>query len=201
VWLYSSVTGAQMREAAPPNAISVDWDYRPSDLNDLTSNSQAVLEAFVVEIKNGEPLTSGDPEDPSTTPTQRITLHVTRTLAGQSPDDLELFQIGSPTEQIATDPSYLPGERYLLFVRRRMSDEDPTQFNPDGTWITTAPDGRLEIDSGKTLDAPIADAAGLDLDGDTLSHAQSAIDPELVAAPDPTPDGPPTDGGTGETTP
>ena len=201
VWLSSTATEAQTPEATPSGSITVDWDYRPVDVDELTVNSQAVVEAFVIGIKPGAPLTSGDPEDASTTATQRVALHVTKVLAGQAPDDLELFQMGSSTEQVTTDPAYQPGERYLLFIRRRMSETDPTQPNPDGTWITTAPDGRLEIGPDNTLDAPIRDDADLNLDGNVLNEAQTAIDPALIGEPGSIPGGPPTDDGQTEAGP
>lgn len=177
--LYSAGSEAQLPPAPAEDSIVIEWDYRPPTIDDLTSESEAVVEGYVTGVRSGEPL-PGDSEGSPGIQTRTVSIHVTDVVAGDAPQEIQLFQLGSHEDEVETDPAYQVGEKYLLFVRRRMSDGDPSVPNPDGTWIATAPDGRLERSGGEVnsfIDGPVTDQ----LDGVDIETAIEQVDPSLVA--------------------
>lgn len=174
------IAGTQADEADPglgPD-FGVEWDYQPTDLTDLVANSPAIVLVEVKGVYDGEPLVAGAPDpEPSAVPsipTQRIDLHVVQAIDGQTPEDFTLFKLGGPGEQPEGSPRYKVGERDLLFVRPRLND-DGTAPSPDGTWITVAPDGRIEKLNSGVLASPVEGPIADQLDGTTLPEALEAI--------------------------
>ncbi len=108
-------------------------------------------------------------------PTQRIDLDVGETVVGDLSGRFTLFKLGGSSVGVGGDPAYLPGERYLLFLKRRLNDER-TAPNADATWLPAAPDGRLEaLASGRvaeSLDGGLADQ----LDGDSLAGLVNRVE-------------------------
>lgn len=156
----------------------VDWTYRPDDLNDLVSESRATLVGEVTAISPGPPL-AGE----AYVPTQRVEIATSETLEGSAPQSFILFSIGSEEVFSTENPPFAIGESYLLFVERRLND-DLSAPNPDGTYLLTAPDGRLEEASNGELvpvvDGPVADELG----GATVEQAEEQVD-EAVGAEGP----------------
>jgi hypothetical protein len=178
------LTQAEETEGSPPGGFGVEWDYEPADLPDLVANTPAVVVAHVEAVHDGDPMVVG-PVDPDTgiapsVPTQRVDLHVTQSIDGETPADFTLFVLGGPGERPEGAPRFDLGETDLLFVRPRLNDAG-TAANPDGTWIAVAPEGRLEkLPSGELdspTDGPVADV----LDGATVPEASDAIDAAQAA--------------------
>lgn len=166
-------------ENAPPEPdadIGVEWDYRPAGLDDLVAAAPAIVLVEVEAVRDGEPFV-GEPTDgegePVSFPTQRVDVRLIRTLEGEAPASFPLFKLGSGDEVPAGDPAYVPGERYLVFVRPRLgADGEP---HPDRSWLPVAPDGRLErLSSGELqplIEGPVADELG----GETVREAGQEI--------------------------
>jgi hypothetical protein len=170
--------GQDPTQSSEAPGLGVDWDYRPADLADLVDNSPAIVVAQVDAVRDGDPIVIGPPDPDTgaapTAPTQRVDVHVTSAIDGQTPQTFTLFKLGGPGEQPEGSPGYQVGERYLLFVRRRLTDDESAP-NPDGTWLPVAPDGRLErLPSGR-LDAELPGPVADQLDGDTVSQARQEI--------------------------
>jgi hypothetical protein len=169
---------AQEGDSATQTAFADEWDYQPTDLADLVANSPAIVVAEVDTVQRGEPLIIGpsDPETgvPPSVPTQRIEVHVTQAIDGQTPAGFTLFKLGGPGAQPEGSPPYDVGERYLLFLRPRRNDAD-TAPNPDGTWLVVAPDGRLEMLPSGELDATIDGPIAAELEGASVPEAVQAI--------------------------
>lgn len=172
-------TDPQPSDTPPQGGLGVEWDYAPSSLPDLVSQSPAIVVARVEAVRDGAPIQTGPP-DPDTgvapsVPTQRVDLHVTNAIDGQTPEDFTLFVLGGPGERPEGAPRFDIGETDLLFVRRRLNDA-LTAPNPDGTWIEVAPDGRLEELPSGELDSPTDGPVADSLEGATVSEASAAID-------------------------
>lgn len=172
-------TYAQESDTPPPGGLGVDWDYEPADLPDLVSSSSAIVVGRVEAVRDGAPIYTG-PIDPDTgiapsVPTQRVDLHVTEAIDGQTPQDFTLFVLGGSGERPEGSPRFDVGESDLLFVRRRLND-DLSAPNPDGTWIAVAPEGRLEELPSGELDSKVGGPIANSLDGATVPEASAAIE-------------------------
>lgn len=171
-------SAAEETELEGNGRLIVDWDFRPDDVDELTARSQAAVVAQVTAVRAGEPL-AVEGVDGASLPTQRIDFEVTSRIAGEIPEQFTLFKNGDFSAQAEGDPPYEAGSRYLLFVRRRLAP-DSGQPDPDGSWIATAPDGRLERESSGELDAKIDGSVAEQLDGETVAEAREEIDPDLI---------------------
>ena len=150
----------------------VEWDYRPASLGDLTAESQGAAVVEVTGVRSGEPfvVTEG-----FTVPTQLVDVKLVDPIEGSLPATFTIFKLGSDTEAPQGDSPYAAGERYLLFVRRRL-DSTETKPNPDGTYLVTAPDGRFEVLPSGHLDAEVQSPVAAELDGETVNDAEQSID-------------------------
>lgn len=157
-------------------SIGVAWDFRPDDLGELTEESKAVVVAEVESIRQGEPMvaSSASAEDPIVIPTELVELRVAELIEGELPERFTLYKLGQGDLQPSGDPAYAVGERYLLFVRRRLED-DLDSPHPDGTYIAVAPDGRLEQEPSGELSSLIDGEVANELDGLTISQAEDAV--------------------------
>lgn len=131
-------------QSPPPSPVGgvvahAEWVNRPATISELADVTTVAVVARVLGITEGPSLVSDAPDVPPI-PTQRITLSVEeRWLSSSVPDEIVLFKTGSESEWIEGDPPYRLDQRYALFLQQR----------PDGAYIPAAPDGRLEIVSGK----------------------------------------------------
>jgi len=167
--------------AGEPGELVVEWAYRPTDLADLAAESPALLYLEVTGVRQGPAEASPSDVSAEAIPTQRIDVRVLRDFRGQAPSRLTLYKLGGPGVQPEGDPAYSVGERYLVFARRRLT-ADETAPNPDGTWIATAPDGRMrELGSGR-LQALIEGGVTERLNGATVSEAAAEAENARVEA-------------------
>jgi hypothetical protein len=163
-------------EEPPAVQLGVEWDYRPDKLSELVAHSSAVVVAQVEAARAGAPvaLDSGHAEqEAAVVPTQLVDFHVMDAIDGEIPSHFTLYHFGGPGLFARGAPPYVAGERYVLFVRRRLNDAG-TAPNPDETWLAVAPDGRLEKVAG-ALDAEIAGPIADELDGETVVEATAEI--------------------------
>lgn len=168
---YLVATSGAQDPPPEPQEIGVEWAFRPDGLNDLTDEAEAAVVAEVIAVRPGEPLAVEGP----TIPTELVDVRVVERIAGEAPDELTLYRIGGPDAAPAGSPAYEVGERYMLFARKRLTD-DLSAPNPDGTWIAAAPDGRLAVTDDRRLDALISGPVANRLDGDTVSQASAEIE-------------------------
>jgi hypothetical protein len=172
------------QEPGEDGALGIEWDYRPESLPDLVAESAAVVMATVEQVRSGDPLVLAEAADGApveTIPTELIDLRVTSEVEGTAPETITLYQLGAGDVHAVDDPKYVVGERYMLFVEPRLNDAGTTP-HPDGTWMPVAPDGRLERLSSGVLDAQVAGPVAAELDGETVSEADAAIDATEEAA-------------------
>jgi hypothetical protein len=156
--------------ASPP--VSASWAFRPRTVEELADRAKLVVEAEVAGVRRGAPMwPRGDSPHATAIPTQRIDLEVVDGLRGGAAagDELTLFKTGGERGGAALslegDPPYREGERYVLFLEPR----------GDGTYIPSAPDGRLRLgadgEAEPLIEGPVGDALrGLD----TASVARAA---------------------------
>jgi hypothetical protein len=168
---YLVATSGAQDPPPEPQEIGVEWAFRPDSLSDLTDEAEATVVAEVLAVRPGEPLAVEGP----TIPTELVDVRVVERVEGEAPDELTLFRIGGPDAAPTGSPAYEVGERYMLFVRPRLTD-DLSAPNPDGTWIAAAPDGRLAVTEDRRLDALIAGPIANRLDGDTVAEAEAEIE-------------------------
>ena len=168
------ITSGRAQETAtqPPVELGVEWAFRPASLGELVGDTKAAVVAEVEGVHAGAPIPI---DGAAPVPTELVDVRVVRTIEGTTPARLTLYRLGGAGVHPEGSPPYSPGERYLLFVRRRLSD-DLSQPNPDGTYIAVAPDGRLEVEANGRLDALIPGAVAQRLDGDSVDQASSEID-------------------------
>ena len=166
--LMVSLTAFAMDEDTAPSESSelkVGWLYRPTDLADLTAASDAVVVATVMGT---------DSLGPGPADGEKVDFDVDQVISGSMPSTFSLVKVGLADAQPAGDPAYVGGERYLLFVRKRLpSPSDPPEVAD--TYIATAPDGRYEIVANR-LQAELPGAVPKALDGDSLPQAASEIE-------------------------
>lgn len=171
--LAIQASAQQAEQEAPPQVAQVVWDFRPDSVGELARGSASMVYAEVRDIRAGEPLVAdadGHPEGDQT-PTQRITLDTVRHLQGKElPSSFELFRTGSEQLQLEGDPPYELGERYVLFVTEKQDEP--------GTYIASAPDGRLLEDARGRLEPLIEGPVGEQLDGDTPREAERQAERE-----------------------
>jgi hypothetical protein len=152
---------AQELEPAPEYRMGIEWAYRPDDVVELGDQSDALVEAEVTDVRDGPPIIV---DDASPIPTQLIDVRTTALLSGEAPETFTLYKLGSEAAYAEGDPPYEVGQRYVIFVTPR----------PDGTYLPTAPDGRLlERPSGEVepvIDGPVAEQ----VDGSTPAEVESA---------------------------
>lgn len=163
--------------------LGVEWAYRPDGLSDLVDHSSAIVMAEVEAIRPSDPWIL----DPSSStspeiPTSLVDIRVTESIDGETPPELTIHQVGGAGLFAEGDPAYAVGDRYLLFVRPREGGPEPGAG--DGTWLTVAPDGRLER-AGGVLQPEIAGEVADRLEGDTVPEAQAEIAAADAAAPNP----------------
>lgn len=178
VALSLGISSAQ--EGAEPGegrTLGIEWAYRPESLSGLVEETPAIVIAKVEAVRDGESFAlaaSGDSTS-ETLPTELIDVRVTSVVDGSAPETFTIYQLGANALHAVDDPPYVPGERYMLFVQRRLNDAG-TAPHSDGTWIPVAPDGRLEkLASGK-LDAEIPGPVAAELDNATVSQATASIE-------------------------
>lgn len=160
--------------------LGVEWAYRPDGLTDLVDHSAAVVMAEVEAVRPGEPWILDPSSSPSPeVPTSLVDVRVTETIRGETPPELTIHQVGGAGLFAEGDPAYAVGERYLLFVRPREGGPGPAAG--EGTWLTVAPDGRLEKEGG-VLQPEIAGEVADRLQGDTVPEAQAEIAAAEAAA-------------------
>lgn len=168
------------QEPAPTDFADADfgvqWAYRPLDLSDLTAESQAVVLAEVEAVRAGDPfvISRDIGGEEVSLPTQLVDVTAVETLAGSVPGHFSVFKLGGEAGHPAGDPAYTVGERHLLFVRRRLNDEE-TAPNADGTYLVTAPDGRFEELRSGELQAQVGGPVANELDGLSVAEADQLI--------------------------
>jgi hypothetical protein len=151
-----------------PQVATVDWAERPADVAELEQASTAVVEAEVTAIEDGPRLLDpADADDPDQAiPTQRISFETFSVLEGQMPATFKLFK--SDDLHLQGDPLYEVAETYVLFLEPR--DGEP------GTYVPSAPDGRLELDAQGEADPVIAGPVAQELEGQTPEQIEQEID-------------------------
>jgi hypothetical protein len=168
---HEATAEARRRVSAKSPPVSASWAFRPRTVEELAARAKLVVEAEVAGVRRGAPMwPRGDSPYATAIPTQRIDLKVTDSLRGAASagDELTLFKTGGEREgmvlSLEGDPPYRVGERYVLFLEPR----------GDGTFIPSAPDGRLRLgaDGAEPLiEGPVGEALrGLD----TTSVARAA---------------------------
>lgn len=166
---------------APPPPPEAVWAFRPKTVREMADASEAIVLAYVTRVEDGPaliPKSTSDDTGEGAVPTQRIHFRTSRALTGS--DELTMradapFVVfrtggqGSSTGPLTLegDPDYNLGERYALFLRTRAA--------ADGTLLPVAPDGRLRITPGGTLqpliEGPVADA----LSGKSVDELEAVV--------------------------
>lgn len=115
-----------------------EWAWRPASVAEMSKGSEGAAQARVVAIEPGEPLRFDEPDHPGMRdiPTQVITFETENRWFGAIPERFQISKTGSDREWIEDDPPYAVGERYVMFLHRRL--ENGLYLNPV--------DGRLKVD-------------------------------------------------------
>ena len=115
------------------------WHERPHTLEEATKTSEAVVNARVIQVTPGPDLTvpvDGLENGMDRIPTQRVLFAVDQVIAGTLRGRVfELFKTGNDEFTVAEDPSYVSGERYVLFLTTK----------EHGTYRVIAPEGRIKV--------------------------------------------------------
>ena len=168
---HEATAEARRSTSAKSAPVSASWAFRPRTVEELASRAKLVVEAEVTGVRRGAPMwPRGDSPYATAIPTQRIDVKVVDGVRGAaSPgDELTLFKTGGEREgmvlSLEGDPPYRESERYVLFLEPR----------GDGTFIPSAPDGRLRLGADGVeplIEGPVGEALrGLD----TTSVARAA---------------------------
>jgi hypothetical protein len=163
-------SGAEEPEAA--SGLEVQWAFDPASLDSLVGESDAVVVAQVTAVQAGEAIVI-NPETGTTIPTQLIDVTVDQQISGQAPASFTIYKLGGPGMQPSDDPAYAVGERYFFFVSQRLNDQ-LTAPAGDGTYLTVAPEGRYDLDSGE-LGAVVSDPVADQLDGTSVPEATQEV--------------------------
>jgi hypothetical protein len=110
------------------------WAFGFDNLTDLSVYSDVIIIGVVDRVVEIKPATQGRHTDYMT----RWALRVEKVMKGKETKELVINQSGSPDlpgSDISDDPLFLPGERYLLFLRE----------TTDGTYFKFGPWGRYLI--------------------------------------------------------
>lgn len=151
---------------AGPQVAEVVWEPRPNSVNELADETTVLVEAEVIGIETGPDLVSQSPADSAAEhaiPTQRILFSTLEVLSGQAPSTFKLFKTGSPDMHLKGDPLYRVGERYVLFLE---------PHGESGTYIPSAPDGRVELDAHGQADPVIGGPVAAELEGKTTEQIE-----------------------------
>lgn len=163
-WLRADAEGLaqEQLELAEGSGLGVIWEFTPETVSELADEARAVVEVEVEQVRAGEDLVAEAPGEPGgelQIPTQQVDVRTIQALGGTAPDRLTLFKLGSEDTYAEGDPPYEVGRRYVVFIEPRMAD-DGSGRHPDGSYLASAPDGRLLEQDGRLeplSDGPVAD--------------------------------------------
>lgn len=127
-------------EADEPR-IHAYWYNNPTSLTDTARMATEIVVATVTDVAEGDAIAAGDFRIPS----QRVSFDVKRGLKGSldAGNSFVLFQNGNAQNRFEDDPSYKPGQTYMMMMTSR----------EDGTYLVVSPAGRYEVTRGGLVPA------------------------------------------------
>jgi hypothetical protein len=141
---------------------------RPSSVQEMARETDVIAYGRVTGVRPGPPIGAVPPRpDEGTLPTERVTFERLAVLRGSAPEVYTVTHLGSPTYVDIDDPSYVPGERYILFLRKHPTEED--------TFDRVAIDGRLREVANGRFHAVFNDHAGGELHGRTREEIERKV--------------------------